>query len=65
MSTWDERRQGLGFGIQTGLNRNPKLVWARKHKKTRGCISLFRGAKWELKFYTSILCKVMIEIDLS
>lgn len=50
MSTWDEERQGLGFGIQSGLNRNPKLAWARKHKKQEDVIALFRGTKRELNF---------------
>lgn len=50
MSTWDEERQGLGFGIQSGLNRNPKLAWARKHKKQEDVTALFRGTKRELNF---------------
>lgn len=50
MSAWDEGRWGLGFGIQSGLNRNPKLAWARKHKKQEDVIALFRGTEWELNF---------------
>lgn len=49
MSTWDKERQGLGFVIQSGLNRNTKLAWARKHKKARGCYCILQKHKDGIK----------------